>query len=255
MHPTVCEVGPFTLSSYGLLMAVAFVTATWLSARVARELRDDVPMTDAMVMDWACWAVIGGILGGRLLYIAQHWRIYLDEPWEVIALWHGGLIWYGGFFGGLAASAIYWRRHRVPVLRGVDQVIPFVALGHAIGRIGCFLNGCCLGVPSDAWWAVQFPGMPEPVVAIQLIEAAGLTALFVALRLLQRPSVLRRPGRLFGWYLIGYAILRWGVEQWRDMQPVVWQGWTLHQVISALLLLIGVWLVTSRDPRVPPSVR
>jgi phosphatidylglycerol:prolipoprotein diacylglycerol transferase len=243
MVPTICRLGPFSLSSYGLLMAIGFLLASWLAARAARALDGAVPMPAAMVMDWACWGIVGGILGGRLLYLAQNWQLYLEQPAEIIALWHGGLIWYGGFFGGLIASVIFWRRHRIPVLRALDQVFPFVALGHAVGRIGCFLNGCCLGKPGEGWWAVQFPELPQPVIATQLLEAAGLALLYAALRMAQRPRVLAAPGRVFGGYLLGYGLLRWWIERLRDLQPLVWDGWTLHQLISAALILFGIGLL------------
>lgn len=202
-------------------------------------------------MDWAVWAVMGGILGGRLLYVVLNWEMYRLEPSEIVALWHGGLIWYGGLAGGVLGTAIYLRTHHHPFLRGMDQVIPFIPLGHAIGRIGCFLNGCCYGKPTTAWFGVQFPGHPGPVVPTQLIESAGLVVLFAILWTLQTPARLRRPGMLFGCYLIGYAMIRGIVEFWRADQPLVWSGVTLHQLISAVLFVVGMsLLVRSRDVRI-----
>jgi len=125
-------------------------------------------------------------------------------------------------------------------------VIPFATLGHAIGRLGCFTNGCCFGVPTSAWWGVQFPGQASRVVPTQLLEAAALGALFLILRALQTPERLRRPGTLFGSYLIGYAVIRWNVERWRAHQPIVGLGWTLHQWISVGLFGVGWWLLARR---------
>ncbi len=245
MHPYLLQIGPFSLSSYGVAMALAFLLMVWLSSAAAKEpsLRAVVPMGPGELADWASWAILGGIAGGRLLYVVMNWDGYRTNPLELIAVWHGGLIWYGGFAGGVVTTAVYLRRHGYGFLAGVDQVIPFVALGHAIGRIGCFFNGCCYGKPTTAWCGVQFPGHPQPVVPTQLFESASLVALFVALRLLQTPERLRRPGQLFGMYLISYGIIRWIIEYWRDLQPIVWHGLTIAQVISAGLVIVGAVLI------------
>ncbi|MBI3319438.1 MAG: prolipoprotein diacylglyceryl transferase, partial [Candidatus Omnitrophica bacterium] len=195
MHPHLLRIGPWSISSYGAMLAVAFLLVVGLLRHATTHvLRGHVPLTEAAVMDWAVWAVMGGILGGRLLYVVLNWEMYRLEPSEIVALWHGGLIWYGGLAGGVLGTAIYLRTHHHPFLRGMDQVIPFIPLGHAIGRIGCFLNGCCYGKPTTAWFGVQFPGHPGPVVPTQLIESAGLVVLFAILWTLQTPARLRRPG-------------------------------------------------------------
>ena len=247
MHPILVKWGPITIYSYGLAMAVAFLTVIGLARRAAaRDLAGHVPMQPDALIDWACWTIIGGMLGGRLLYLILNWHVYAAEPLEIVAVWHGGLIWYGGFAGGLLAQGLYFRRRGIAFLRGTDQVIPFATLGHAIGRLGCFTNGCCFGVPTSAWWGVQFPGQASRVVPTQLLEAAALGALFLILRALQTPERLRRPGTLFGSYLIGYAVIRWNVERWRAHQPIVGLGWTLHQWISVGLFGVGWWLLARR---------
>ena len=240
MHPIFVQLGPVTITSYGVAMALAFVAAVGLASHVtAHSLKGLVPVSAAQVPDVACWALAGGLIGGRLLYVLLNWAVYQSSPLEMIKLWHGGLIWYGGFFGSLAAAAIFLRRHHLPFLGTLDQVSPFfLGLGHAIGRIGCFLNGCCLGI--GAFAPARLP--------IQLIESAGLLFLYIGLRALQRPACLRRPGTVFGAYLIGYGVLRWLVEYGRLGQPIVWAGLTLHQLISGVLLVIGTLLV-SRAPR------
>ncbi len=244
MHPEALRIGWFTISSYGVAMAVAFLTTVWLASKAADgPLRGVVPMSGVAVSDWACWGIVGGILGGRAFYVAANWDGYGQSPWEIIAVWHGGLIWYGGFIGGVVATALFMRRHNFPFLRGVDQVIPFVALGHAIGRIGCFLNGCCYGKPTSSWCGVRFPGQPVPVVPTQLFEAAGLAALYWWLRRLQTPERLRRPGTVFGAYLVAYGLLRAVIEFWRDQQPIGWFGLTWQQWISAGIAAVGVVLL------------
>ena len=250
MWPELCRVGPFTLHTYGVIMAAAFVVAVGLARAAAHDPRTLPALNEAAVLDWAVWAMFGGIIGGRLLYVLLNPTPYKVNPLEIVALWHGGLIWYGGLAGGVFATWWWLARRRVGFLRGADQLIPFVALGHAIGRIGCFANGCCGGVPTDGWWGVTFPGSVQPVVPTQLLESAALVTLYFLLRALQRPDMLQRPGRIFGAYLIGYGLIRWALECWRTNERLLF-GWTLSQGISALLVVIGVVLVTRWQPRRP----
>lgn len=262
MWPELCRVGPVTLHTYGAMMALAFVLAIALARRAARsaargtssparivpaqsaarQARQRLPMDGAAVTDWAVWAMCGGIVGGRLLYVLLNAREYLAHPLEIVALWHGGLIWYGGLAGGAAATWWWLRRRGSGFLPVADQLIPFVALGHAVGRIGCFANGCCGGVPTTAWWGVTFPASTEPVVPTQLLESAALALLYVLLRALQRPAMLQAPGRIFGAYLTGYGLIRWVVEGWRTNEQV-WFGWTLSQILSVALITAGLMLL------------
>jgi phosphatidylglycerol:prolipoprotein diacylglycerol transferase len=230
MHPILFQLGPVTITSYGVMMALAFLAAVGLASHVtARSLKGLVPLTPAQVPDLACAVLAGGLVGGRFLYVLLNWDLYRASPLEIVKLWHGGLVWYGGFGGGMAAAWWFLRRHRLPFLRTLDQVSPFfMGLGHAIGRVGCWLNGCCLGTTR---------------IPIQLVESAGLLFLYIGLRALQRPGLLRRPGTVFGAYLIGYGVLRWLVEYGRIGHPVVWAGLTFYQLISAALFAAGLGVV------------
>ena len=251
MHPILLTLGPFTLYSYGLMMVIAFATVTWVSARVARSLPAGLRAISAeQLVDFSCYALLGGMLGGRLFYVALRWEEFAAAPGGILAIWRGGLVWYGGFIGGLAAAWWYVRSKRLAFLRVLDQFIPFLALGHALGRIGCFLNGCCYGRPTGAWCGVLLPGHEHRVLPTQLFEALGLLFLYITLRGLQRPAVLKRPGRVFGAYLIGYAILRFFIEGLRGDQPIFWAGFTLQQVISMILLMVGLWLITGHKSHV-----
>ncbi|MBI4340853.1 MAG: prolipoprotein diacylglyceryl transferase [Candidatus Omnitrophica bacterium] len=244
MHPILFTIGPVTLYTYGAMMVAAFLLAIWLAGHAARRLpKELVAITDEQLVDLACYALLGGIIGGRLLYVALSWRQFLASPLEIFALWHGGLVWYGGLFGGLAAGWWYVRLKRLPWLRVADQCIPFVALGHAVGRLGCFFNGCCYGKPSTLWCAVQFPGHDHPVLPTQLFEAAGLCLLYLGLRRMQQPAVMRTPGRVLGAYLAGYGLLRFVLEYTRGDQSVVWGGLTLQQLFSIGILCGGLWII------------
>lgn len=242
MHPILLNIGPLTIHTYGVMLVVAFLAATWMAARIARTWPLGLsPLSPAAVTEWASVTMLGGLLGGRVWYVVQFWEEFAVHPWEILALWHGGLVWYGGFLGGVAATILFIRRRQLPLLEVLDQVIPSVALGHAIGRIGCFTNGCCYGKPTDGWWAIH------GLVPTQLLESAGLFVLFLMLRRLQRPAVLRTPGRLFGCYLVGYGILRLLVESVRGDQGLWWDGLTLAQMVS-LFAIVGGSVLALRRP-------
>jgi len=254
MYPTLCRLGPLTISTYGVLVALAFLLVVGLTRRVSRRAPKGLfPMDEVAVVDWAVWTVVGGLVGGRLVYVLLNWDVYARAPLEIFALWHGGLVWYGGFLGGLLATWLYLRRRGITFLRGADQLIPAIPFGHAVGRLGCFANGCCYGLPTSAWFGVQFPSIPGRVIPTQLIESAALAGLYLALRSLQRPAVLRRPGALFGLYLIGYGLIRWTVELWRANQPIVWGHMTLSQVISTALAVAGLRLIIRQRWHAPMS--
>jgi phosphatidylglycerol:prolipoprotein diacylglycerol transferase len=250
MHPVLFTIGPFTLHSYGLMMVAAFVLATALAVRAARKLpRELAAIASDQLIDFTCLALLGGIVGGRASYVVQEWAHFARNPLEMSAIWEGGLIWYGGFLGGLLAGWLYVRAKRLDFLRVTDQFVPFLALGHAVGRLGCFLNGCCYGRPTTAWCGVVFPGRQEAVVPTQLIEFGALLVLYASLRRLQRPPVLRRRGLLFGCYLAGYATLRFLIEFLRGDQSVWWAGLTHQQGLSIAIFAVGIWLVSRATVR------
>ena len=251
MHPILLKLGPFTLYSYGVMLVIAFMLTTWLASRAARRLPNErLAIHAEQITDFTCLALLGGIMGARLLYVGLQWDFFRRVPQEIPAVWHGGLVWYGGFLGGVLAGWLYLRAKQLVFLRVMDQFIPFLALGHAIGRIGCFLNGCCYGRPTTSWYGVVFPGHAVAVLPTQLFEAAGLFLLYSVLRVLQRSSIMNRPGALFGLYLVGYAGLRFLMEFLRGDQVAWWAGLTLQQLISIGMLLAGLAFFISRQQTV-----
>ncbi len=245
MYPILATFGPITLYSYGLMLAAAFLVASWRASAVARKWPDPpVPIPADQVMNLCAAMMIGGLLGARAFYVGANADVFLLYPLEIFAIWHGGLVWYGGLAGGLVAGAWYLHTERLSHTRALDQIAPFAALGHAIGRLGCFFNGCCYGKPTAAWFGVEFPGHPHPVIPTQLIESAALFALFLGLRRLQRPPILRRTGTVFWSYVLAYGALRFVIEFWRGDQQSYLGELTLQQAISLALGLTALgWLV------------
>ena len=243
MHPVLARLGPITLHTYGVVFAIAVLVAMqWAMARARHQ---DLPT--AHLLDLILWILVGGLVGARLVYVFQHWSFYATDPAEILRLDHGGLVFYGGFLGGAVVGVYLLRRWRLPghpsgewVGKIADLLVPSLALAQAIGRIGCFFNGCCYGEPTTWAWGVQFPHESFARHPTQLLESA---ALFLLAGLLfwraRRPMA---PGTLVGWYLIGYGVWRFAVEFLRGDNPMWLGSLTFSQVVSAPLVLIGLWL-------------
>jgi phosphatidylglycerol:prolipoprotein diacylglycerol transferase len=211
VHPELVRLHLFGIErpiySYGVLVTLGM--AAGIGVAVARARRFGIERFDELAI--GLLAVAGGLVGGVALFVAVHLRLFLADP---SLLRQPGLVFYGGLVGGAAAALAYCRAYRVPLARAADAAAPGLALGHAIGRLGCLMGGCCYGRPV----APSFPLAVEVAGAlrhpVQLYEAAGLIVLALA-TLLAPPSVTRRPGLTFALYLAAYAPLRFAVEHWR----------------------------------------
>lgn len=228
MYPVIFQFGFIQIYSYGVMLVFAFWIFVFLLTRQAPALnvRNDFFWNLSLVI------LLAGILSARLAYIALNLRFFLDNPQEVFMLWHGGLVWYGGFLGGLLSGIIYLKRRKMPILRTLDMMMPYVALAQSIGRIGCFLNGCCYG---------------RLFIPAQLFSSFGLLIIFVILRLLQgRPHrqarLSGRQGFILACYLIAVSLERFIEEFLRGDSPRNFGGLTIFQVISIAVFLSGLFL-------------
>jgi len=270
MHPVLWSWGPVTLYTYGAMLAIAVTAALQLAVR--RADRAGVP--PERIVDLGLVVLVGGIVGARAVYVAQHWPTYAEAPWEILRLDHGGLVYYGGLFGGVAAALVAIWRLRYPVWATLDLLVPSVALAQGIGRLGCFFNGCCYGVPTTRPWGVRFPGEVVARHPTQLYESAALLLLTGALLWrARRPAGQRAvvyrlapkgtfgeakrvgalssapgiaPGTQVAWYLVGYGAWRFTVEFLRGDNPPVLGILTFSQVVSVPLVALGVWLLWRR---------
>jgi phosphatidylglycerol:prolipoprotein diacylglycerol transferase len=234
MLPVLFRLGPVTVYSYGVMMALAFVGA-WLFARwylprrgVDRELAIDLLLA----------AAVGGLAGARILYVATNWAVFAANPLWILQFQRGGMVFYGGLIGGAAAVAAYVLAKRLPVSVIADGGAMAVPLGSAIGRLGCFLNGCCSGRPTDAWFGITFPGTFAKVIPTQLVDSlANLLIFLVLLHFAVR--VRPRPGALWWGFLTLYGTSRFLVELLRVNPPLA-LGLTQAQWISVPIFVAGL---------------
>ncbi len=242
MLPVLFSIGPFRIYTYGTLIALG----VWLAIQgMKRYARTTGFLKDDQVYDMVFTLLAASFFGARLFYVAQHADWYSAHPLEIPAVWQGGLIFYGGYPAGVAALVMYFKKQKIDVRDGFDFMGPFVALVHAFGRIGCFLNGCCFGGPCAFPWAIRFPDSNGPVHPAQLYEAVFDFALFGFLVKLLKKHPPR--GVVTAAYFFLYATGRFFVEFLREDNP----GWLLtwNQWISlGIMLGAGIFYTQCRTP-------
>ncbi len=233
MHPRLVEFDAFgrqlTISTYGTLVAVGVMLGIYLGYRNARR----VGLNTDDFLDLCFWGLIAALLGSRLLFVATNWDRFRGHAWRVIAMWEGGLVFYGGVIAACATGVWFLWRRKLPFLRSGDVIAPVLSLGHAFGRMGCHFAGCCWGKACGAAHAVRFPAesvayenmvarhqldpriahMTPPLHPVQLYEAGGELLIFAILLFVATRK--KFDGMVFFVYLGLYAILRFITEMFR----------------------------------------
>ncbi len=227
---------------YGVLVALGFIGAVLHWNALARRYQ----MPEGLGSDLGLIVIVGGIVGARLAYIIANLDHYLAHPLEMLRIDQGGLIFYGGFIVAALAVVAFARIRQLPLLTLGDFTVSALPLGHAFGRMGCFLNGCCYGAPTDVPWAVPMAGaLRHPV---QLYEAGFNLLLYGVLHLLLRRQ---RPGLVSAVYMMAYGAWRFGIEFLRGDDRLRTAGLDVAQLISLGLIMIGAGLAAGvrRPPR------
>jgi phosphatidylglycerol:prolipoprotein diacylglycerol transferase len=248
IYPVLFRIGGFEITSFGAMVALGALVGLWV---LRRELaRSGLPESG---VDAAIAGVIGGMVGAKLLWVFEHLG---EEPFADLLFSRGGMSWFGGFAGGILAGLWFMQRKRLPKMAVVAAATPALAVGHAIGRIGCFLVGDDYGRPSDLPWAVAFPqGLPPTLVPVhptQLYEAAALVPVAWLLFRWRRQG---RPDRfVLGAYLILAGSVRFAIEFLRvDVRVLgilsVAHIASLAAIAVGLLFLTGVFGSSVLQPR------
>jgi phosphatidylglycerol:prolipoprotein diacylglycerol transferase len=261
MFPKLISHGDFFLPTYGVMVALAFVAALWIIGRLARE----VGLKSDPVMNLGIYCALAGMLGAKLMMFAFDWQVYWNDPKQIFSretLQAMG-VYQGGLILALITAAVYMRHAHLPPLLTSDVFAPGLALGHAIGRLGCFAAGCCWGQETRLPWAVTFTnpearqltGVPlgVPLHPTQLYESIAEAVIFVVLyRKFHQPH---REGNIIGLYLILYSLVRFVVEFVRNHeQALPFNGpLSLTQWISLATLAAGLWLMMNKRSEPVPA--
>jgi len=240
MYP-ILPLGPFELRSYGIIVGLSFLAGLWLGKKEAASNGLD----PAHIDHFALYALLGGVFGARLYFIALSDPVYyLQNPGEILAVWHGGLGVIGALAGGFLAAVWYCRRNQIPLLKFADSLAPAVALGQALGQFACLANGDSYGRKTDLSWAITYtdPRSMAPLnVPLHPIEIYEMGAYFLVFLLVWTTRKRVKVEGFSLWtYLAAYGVARFVMEFFRGQPAILAGGVPAAQVFSAGLILASL---------------
>lgn len=255
MFPKLFSIGSFYLPTYGVLVALGFLAGLWVTVRLARRSG----LNPELVTNLAVYTALAGLLGAKILMIAFDWPQFAADPSKIFSLetLQAAGVFQGGLILALITAYYYTKVQKLPLLATADAFAPGVAIGHAIGRLGCFAAGCCWGKECNRFWAVTFhnpeayalTGVPleMPLHPSQLYEFTTEAILFVVLYKLYGKA--HPPGRIIGLYLVFSSIARFLIEFTRFHQQGLPFGLPLSitQWIAIGLAVAGLGLLRAKD--------
>jgi len=246
MYPILFETGWLTVYSFGTLLAIAFIAGIYVTRLEMTKRGLDPDLAYDLVLGVAVCALIGA----RLFYVAGHWSdFYAANPGEIMRIWNGGLVFYGGLLGGALGLFGVAKYRKLNVMRVADCVAAPLALGSAIGRIGCFLNGCCYGIAAKAPLGLHFPGngYEGTYYPTQLVEMVWGFAMFGVIYFwLEKKVDFKTDGSVFLIYLTLYGFGRFFVEFARFATWRLFGIFTFSQLISAVIFAGGLYMIIQR---------
>jgi phosphatidylglycerol:prolipoprotein diacylglycerol transferase len=262
VFPVLIHIGKFSMPTYGLLVATGVLLGLWISVRNSAKQG----INPELAWNLGIYVVLSGIIGAKVLYVINEWSTYsghLGNIFSVSTLQAGG-VFSGGLIAGLAVAAWYIHRNHIPALAACDAFAPGLAIGHAIGRLGCFAAGCCFGKETHHFWGVIFTDklansisdtpLGIPLQPTQLFEAAvELANFFVLTWMLKRKKF---DGQVFGAFLILYGTARFFLEFLRGDpgRGEVFGGFMSGTQLIAIFLVLGgglMWWLRSSQRVVP----
>jgi phosphatidylglycerol:prolipoprotein diacylglycerol transferase len=246
VHPILIKIGPFTIFTFGFFLCLAFLLSIWVVGQEGQRLG----LPKNRLYDLCFYILIAALIGSRLAHVFLEWPHFQAHPLDIFKLWEGGLAFQGGLMLGMMVAVIYIWHHHLPVLTTLDILAVGTPLGQSMGRIGCFMAGCCYGKPSDLPWAVTFtdPGTLGPLgVSIhptELYESILYLGVFIVIFKMRIRK--KFAGQLFGLYLLLAGLARFIVEFFRgdDRGPDILWGMPVTQAVAlSLVVLGGVFLI------------
>lgn len=260
MLPELLHLGTLTVYTYGVLLAAAFLLGLRLAMARARARG----LEPTRMLDLGIYIIISALLGAKLLLYIVEFDHYSRDPAELLTLARSGGVFYGGLIAAVLVAVWYMRRHRLPLWQTCDAFAPGIALGHAIGRLGCFAAGCCYGEPTAMPWGVTFThpaaaanvGTPlgQSLHPTQLYES-GAELLIMGVLLAGERRGRQFPGRTFWLYMFLYGVSRYVIEIYRgDPRGTVFDLMSTSQFISVVLVPLSIVMLVylSRRPQPAP---
>ena len=241
MYPVLVQLGTFELRTYGVIVALSFFLGLWLSAKEAKRKGLD----PGLIWDFAFYALLGGIIGARIYFVVFSDPAYfLQKPWEIVAVWHGGIGIIGALLGGFLTALWYCRRKKLSFWRFADTLAPGVALGQVAGVFACLLNGDSYGKPTDLAWAITYTdprGMAPLNTPLHPVEIYEMVTYFVVFLLVwQTREKNKTDGFAILTYLAGYGAARFFVEFFRGNPAIFAWGIPAAQVFAVALVLAAI---------------
>lgn len=247
VHPELFKISigsyPITIYSYGVLLALAFIVGIYL----ARERAVKAGIDSKVIMDLSVYILLASIIGARLFYVLTNLNEYREQPLTAVFS-RTGFVFYGGLILAIIVGIWYLKRQKLPVWQIADVIAPSIPLGQAIGRIGCFLNGCCYGKPTTLPWGVRVPGRDPldltPLHPTQIYSSIGDLIIFVILTYLWEKRKFE--GQIFLIYLALYSILRFYIEIYRGDNSYLLFNLTLSQILSIIVGSVAITLIVKK---------
>ncbi len=250
------SIGDFHLHTYGIMQAIAFITVVFLMIKEGERLKIDKDI----IYDFIFYIIIGEIIGARIWFVVENWSLFKYSPEDIIKIWQGGLTFYGGFIGGVIGGLLYIKIKKLNFNTFADLVGTYLPIGIGIGRIGCFLNGCCYGKVCS--WGLPYPtkqsppayieqlqkGLIDPsaqftlpVIPTQLISTTDMLITFFLIYFYKKSKYYIK-GTVFPVFLILYGIHRFFIDFLREYtgNALILKIITLSQFTSIILIIIGI---------------
>ncbi len=240
MHPILFKIGNFAVYSYGVVIAFSIFLTSFLILHHGRK----EGLSEETLLNIVFLIIVSGLFGARLLHILVHFSYYFRHPLEVIAIRHGGMAVQGGVIFGLTAGILFLRRTNLPTLRVLDLLALYFPLGQAIGRLGCFLNGCCYGKETNFFLSARFPFDNVSRHPTQIYYCLSNLFIFLVLFFLWKGK--RKNGTILLIYFMLYSISRYGIDFLRGNLEPLFLSLYPTQVISFFIFLIagGIFIGT-----------
>jgi phosphatidylglycerol---prolipoprotein diacylglyceryl transferase len=215
MYPIFFEIFNIKIYTYGFFVAMGFLAGITLAKKEALRLSED----PEKITDLCFYILLFSIIGARIFYVFTNPELYIRRPLEIFKLWNGGLVFYGGFLAALVVGIIYVKKHNLSILKTADILSPSIALGHFIGRIGCFFAGCCYGRICELPWAVRFTHehtlAPAGIYLHPTQIYSALSNLIIFIIIMNIRKFKKLDGQVFLIYVMIYGIMRSIIEIFR----------------------------------------